>query len=86
MMLARSSQLAKRVPGVALRGYATPSPSSLVSVPVNQQLATQKAKFWEPKKSNFVEGFSLMGILGGTMLLCVVPGILAALEPPKSDH
>ena len=53
-----------------------------------QRLVTAKKAMWMPKKSDPIAGFSMIGILSGTMVLCIVPGILAALEPAAEhgDH
>ena len=62
------------------------STKSLVTKPITQRMQEQTAQFWKPKESDPIEGFGLIGLLAGTMVICVLPGILAALEPKHSDE
>ena len=41
---------------------------------------------WTPKKSDPVEGFGLIGILAGTMFVCMLPGVMAAMAPKHDEH
>jgi len=59
--------------------------SELLAKPITQRVQEQTAQFWTPKKSDPIEGFGLVAILSGTMFICVLPGIMAALEP-KAEH
>ena len=73
---------------LATRAIRPMSTKTELTTPLSQRLVTAKKAMWVAKKSDPIAGFSMIGILSGTMVLCIVPGILAALEPAAEhgDH
>ena len=70
------------------RSMSTAPATVSVSTPLTARLEAQKAAFYAPQKSDPMEGFTYIAILGGTMLLCMAPGIAYALTPAShgDDH
>ena len=80
------SPLANAIARSGARYFAAPPPTA-VATPITERLAATKAAMWTPKKSDPVEGLGLIGILSGTMFVCVIPGLWAALTPSAGgDH
>jgi hypothetical protein len=70
---------------LARRTFATKPSTDLIAKPLTERLSEQNAAFWKPKSSDPVEGLGLVGLLGGTMVVCFIPAIWTALTP-ASDH
>lgn len=71
---------------VLRRTLATTPSTEVLAKPLTARLQEQNAKFWMPKKSDPVEGFGLAGLLAGTMFVCIIPGLWAAMTPKAGDH
>ena len=82
------SPLAARLISRPAARYFASAPPATIATPLPQRLQAQKAKMWAPKKSGPVEGFGLIGLLAGTMFVCIIPGLWAAVTPKAGgdDH
>ena len=67
-----------------VRYFAAPPPAAK---PLPELLAKTRVSAWQPKKSDPIEGFGLIGILSGTMFVTMIPGFWYALTPaPAHDE
>ena len=68
----------------AARPYVTKTTD--LAVPLTQRLQANTTQFYAVKKSDPIEGFGLIGILAGTMFICITPGLYAAMQPKTAEH
>ena len=80
--LARSQQTRLASTAISKAGVST----ELAAAEAYETLSGARSVVHFPQRSSPMEGFSLAGALAGTMLICIAPGLLAAMAPAKSEH
>ena len=84
MFFARANLLAATMP-MMIRTMRQMSTKADLTVSLPQRLASQKAAFWKPKPSDPVAGLGMVGILGGTIFVCMLPAVAAIFAPAAHD-